>query len=77
MDFFVKAAQSGATRCCDGSKAADDMSECRCPKKDAPPFKKKIGEWCAGVATCPKMLTDEEEAEDLKMDYGFVAELYQ
>lgn len=60
VDFFVRAAQDGATRCCDGDAAADDMSECRCPKKETEDFKAKIGEWCEGVAACPKRSEEEE-----------------
>jgi hypothetical protein len=48
VDYFVAKAKDGATRCCVG----DDLSECRCPKKDTPEFLDKIGDWCDGVQKC-------------------------
>ncbi len=47
VDDWVACSQDSATRCC-----GDDLSECKCPKKDTEAFLDKIGDWCAGVATC-------------------------
>jgi len=47
VDYFLSKSLDGSSRCC-----GDDISECKCPKKDTDKFKSKIGEWCAGVATC-------------------------
>jgi len=60
VDYFVRAAQDGATRCCDGDAAAEDMSECRCPKKETPPFQNQIDGWCKDIATCPKKKSEED-----------------
>lgn len=54
IDYFRKVAIDGSTRCCDGEAAAADMSECRCPKKDTTKFVDSIGDWCKGVASCPR-----------------------
>ena len=47
VDDFVDHAQDSATRCC-----GDDISACRCPKKNTDKFLNDIGEWCRGVASC-------------------------
>lgn len=49
IDYFVAKAVDASTRCC-----GDDISKCHCPKKDTDDFKSRIGDWCAGVATCPQ-----------------------
>jgi hypothetical protein len=48
VDYFVDKSLDAASRCC----GDDDISECKCPKKDTPEFLNKIGEWCHGVQTC-------------------------
>eukprot|EP00978_Attheya_sp_CCMP212_P012800 scaffold31989_cov54-Attheya_sp.AAC.3 len=48
VDYWVHTAEDSATRCC----AADDLSECKCPKKDTPDFQNLIGDWCNGVSKC-------------------------
>jgi hypothetical protein len=47
VDAFVEHAKDSATRCC-----GDDLSECKCPKKDTPEFMEAIDNWCKGVASC-------------------------
>ena len=47
VDHWVEHAKDGATRCC-----GDDLSQCRCPKKDTKTFLDTIGAWCDGVSTC-------------------------
>jgi hypothetical protein len=46
-EYFVTQAKDGATRCC-----GDDITECKCPKKDTEKFQGAIGDWCDGVKTC-------------------------
>jgi hypothetical protein len=46
-EFFVEKAKDSAPRCC-----SDDLSECRCPKKDTPKFLDKIDDYCEGVQKC-------------------------
>lgn len=41
---WVDHAKDSATRCC-----VDDMSQCKCPKKDTDAFKAKIGAYCKAV----------------------------
>ena len=47
VEDWVASAKDSSSRCC-----GDDMSMCKCPKKDTQAFLDKIGEWCDGVATC-------------------------
>ena len=44
---WVAKAQESVGRCC-----GDDLSECRCPKKESERFQAKIEGHCAGVAAC-------------------------
>ncbi|CAB9502378.1 expressed unknown protein [Seminavis robusta] len=55
VDDFVEHAKDGATRCC-----GDDLSACRCPKKDSPKFLERIDDWCKGVASCGCREGDED-----------------
>ena len=57
-EYFVRNAKESASRCC-----GDDIRQCRCPKKDTVTFQNKIGEWCAGVASCTAGNDDNEEAD--------------
>jgi|EP01083_Nonionella_stella_P088805 hypothetical protein len=64
VDDFVSKAKDGATRCC-----GDDISECKCPKKDTDAFLDKITSWCDGVSKCPSDTTEDaaitiEDTED-------------
>jgi hypothetical protein len=47
VEYFVAKAKEGASRCC-----GDDLTDCKCPKKDTDKFKDNIGAWCADIATC-------------------------
>lgn len=47
-ESWVDSAKDSATRCC-----GDDISECKCPKKDTQRFQDRIDEWCDAVLTCP------------------------
>jgi hypothetical protein len=60
---WVDKAIDSASRCC-----GDDLSECKCPKKDTEKFFDKIDEYCNGVATCSedkKKLIAEKIEENL------------
>lgn len=46
-EYFVEKAKDSVPRCC-----SDDLSECRCPKKDTPKFLDKIDDYCEGVQKC-------------------------
>ncbi len=60
VEKFVAKAKDGATRCC-----GDDLSACKCPKKDTDKFLDEIGPWCDGVSTC-----DDDGKEKKKVDVG-------
>ena len=61
VNYFLAKAEDGASRCC-----GDDISKCRCPKKDTGKFQDQIGDWCKGVAKCPAKASDfEKEIDDL------------
>lgn len=47
VDYFVEKSKDGASRCC-----TDDLTECRCPKKDTPQFLDQIEGWCQGIQKC-------------------------
>mmetsp|Transcript_1890 Transcript_1890/g.2619 ORF Transcript_1890/g.2619 Transcript_1890/m.2619 type:complete len:122 (+) Transcript_1890:123-488(+) len=47
-DYFLAKSIKGYNRCCN----PDDLSECRCPRKDTTSFQKHIGEWCEKVSSC-------------------------
>jgi hypothetical protein len=46
-DEWVDKAMDSASRCC-----GDDLTKCKCPKKDTQKFLDGIGDYCDGVATC-------------------------
>mmetsp|Transcript_16549 Transcript_16549/g.24755 ORF Transcript_16549/g.24755 Transcript_16549/m.24755 type:complete len:146 (-) Transcript_16549:247-684(-) len=52
VEDWVASAQDSATRCC-----GDDLTDCKCPKKDDEKFLNKIGEWCQGVDSCSGIST--------------------
>ena len=65
---FIEHAKESATRCC-----GDDLSDCKCPKKDTDKFMQDIGPWCQGVASCPSgdeptEVVAEAEAADVEME---------
>lgn len=63
LNYFLAKAVDGSSRCC-----GDDISGCRCPKKDTDKFKDRIGDWCKGVATCPQQSDKQEEEELVDVD---------
>jgi hypothetical protein len=57
VEYYVAKSKEGASRCC-----GDDLTDCKCPKKDTDKFKDNIGSWCADIATCDND-DDVDEAE--------------
>ena len=49
VTYFVNAAVSSASRCCD----FDDLEDCRCPLKKHPHWQEVMGNWCEKIKTCP------------------------
>jgi hypothetical protein len=62
---WVDKAIDSASRCC-----GDDLSECKCPKKDTEKFLDKIDEYCNGVATCSE---DKKKLIAEKIEENFFA----
>lgn len=48
VDYFVDAAISSASRCCD----YQDNEECRCPFKEKMWWKNKMKGWCEDISSC-------------------------
>jgi len=67
-DFWVDKAMDSATRCC-----GDDLSECKCPKKDTRKFLDRIDDYCDGVATCAEDDKKKLIAEEIN-ENSFVSE---
>ena len=64
-NYFVAKSIDGASRCCQ-----DDLTECRCPKKDSPKFLDQIGGWCKGVQACKKNNAEIDSTEGKVHDDG-------
>jgi hypothetical protein len=47
LDGWVDKALDSADRCC-----GDDLSMCKCPKKDSPKFLHNIDLWCRDIEFC-------------------------
>jgi hypothetical protein len=58
VDEWVVKAWQGHDDCC-----GDDMTMCKCPQKNSAKFAGKLGDWCAGVETCPSMMEEETITE--------------
>jgi hypothetical protein len=63
VETFVQKAKEGSSRCC-----GDDLTDCKCPKKDTPYFRNKIGAWCQGIQACfPCQGNECEEATTIEV----------
>mmetsp|Transcript_2817 Transcript_2817/g.5093 ORF Transcript_2817/g.5093 Transcript_2817/m.5093 type:complete len:148 (+) Transcript_2817:98-541(+) len=67
-DEWVEKALESYPRCC-----GDDLTECKCPVKDVwPPFKAKIGDYCAKVEICEPSATDKSVPSSTSGDVSFL-----
>jgi hypothetical protein len=71
ITYFVNAAVSSASRCCD----FDDLEDCRCPLKEYQHWQDVMGNWCEDIKTCP--IDFDSVPKELQSDFwaSFIAKL--